>query len=113
MSFREITDIVERNDAAETKFGIRIAGLFASIDSDRTEDNGYAVEINGEIESISGVDLGETVEIQFISQNERGQNIGMSSLYLMEDIFSGYEAFSQRIYCKGIPARLRIVPKKG
>src|SRR4051794_23800538 len=112
MSFKDVTHGVERMEMLEERMGIRLQGLMATVANEMAHDGTHELEVNGEIYSTSGGALDQALELQVVAQNEKGQVIGVSMIYLSEDSFAGYEALSETVYCKAFPTRVKIVPKR-
>ncbi len=110
MSFKEITQNVERMELLEERLGVRLQGLMATVD-DEVVGSEHKLKIAGEIYSASGGSLDSDVMVDIVAQNEKGQVVGMLSLFINRDKFVGYEAFSDSIYCKAFPTRIKIVPR--
>jgi hypothetical protein len=112
MSFKEVTQSVERMEMLEERLGIRVQGLMAMVDDRLSSTGEHKLTVNGEIYSTSGGSLDGFVAVRIIAQNEKGQVVGKASVSLSPNRFVGYTAFSEICYCAAFPTRIKILPER-
>ncbi len=110
MKRKDVTSLVQRVEAFEARFGVRIQGLSAF----ETKEH-YSADHNlivcGEIHSVNGSELARDIEIQIAVLDEKGRVITTETEYLDAEKFFSFHTFE--IHCAIPPkmlARVRIVP---
>jgi hypothetical protein len=98
----EITDLVERLELIEERFGLRFDAIYADYDLERP----YPLEINFDVLS-DGQELEDSRSVITSVYNEKGQLIATDTTYVIPGSFVGIESFSRLIDC-ALPARIRI-----
>lgn len=108
---REITNIVERLELLEEKFGIEISGLYASC---YYQSNGtppwHEVIINFDVTSLSGGVLERNLKISASAYNPTGQLLGTTSSYISIENFMGFSPISITSHLDQEPAKIRLFP---
>lgn len=104
---RDITSLIERLEAFEDRLGVRLEGLFASLDEDIEW-----IDLNGEIHPQAGTELQEDVELIATVYDSDGRVIETSAAFFDTESFFGFEVFSLSLNVGDIqPAKVRIYPK--
>lgn len=111
MSFKEITNCVQRHEILEDRAGIEIRGLMVSVDDNSDDDGEYPISIMAEIIATSGSTIDNDIEININCYNSNGQVCGTVSAYLESDSFFGLETLNEAIYSRGFPVEIKIIPK--
>lgn len=107
----EITNIVERLELLEEKFGIAISALFASCYYESYGTPPYhAVTINFDVTSLSGGKLECSFKISASAYNLAGQLLGTSSTYINNEEFIGFGPESILCHLDQAPAKIRLFP---
>jgi hypothetical protein len=102
----DISDLIEHVEAFENRLGVRLAGLFAKIDSDGD------IRVYGELHSRNSAELNQDVEVVVTVYDSSGRVVGVDETLFDSDSFFGFEAFSALLLLEGIrPARIRVYPK--
>lgn len=115
LSKREITDIVERLELLEEKFGIAISGLYATCEYIPYVTPPYhEVIINFDVTSLGGGKLeggsNDGFKLCASAYNSEGQLLKTETTYLVYDGFMGFESKSIRAHLDQVPARIRLSP---
>lgn len=82
MSFKDVTHGVKRMEILEERMGIRLQGFMATVANEITHDGTHELQVNGEIYSTSEGALDQALELQVFAQHEKGQVVGVSTIYL-------------------------------
>jgi hypothetical protein len=102
----DLTESIERMEALEQHFGIRLSGLFVELDDDGD------LAVNGEVYARSGQTIDQNIKIVAAAYDARGRVIGQNETIILSDEFFGFETF--RYYVMRLShdvARVRIYPK--
>lgn len=105
---RDISDLLERFQAAEDRLGVRLEGLFAK----RDQENGR-IHLNGELHARDeGGELGRDLEIIATVHDSSGRMVHKQSTTCRSESFFGFEAFSLSLEAgRDVPAKIRVYPK--
>lgn len=107
----EITNIVERLELLEDKFGIVISGLYASCDSRPYNiPPDHVVIINFDINSLAGGELERNLQINASAYNTAGQLLSTDNVFIIKN-FIGFE--SKKISFMSLdqaPTKIRLFP---
>ena len=107
----EITNIVERLELLEEKFGIAISALYASCYYQSYGSPPYhEVTINFDVTSLSGRGLERSFNISASAYNAAGQLLGTSSTYINNEEFMGFCPGSILCHLDQVPAKIRLFP---
>lgn len=108
---QEITNIIERLELLEEKFGIALSGVYATCEP-RTWSTPleYGVTINCDVSSASGGGLARNFNVRASAYNAAGQMIGTTSSYISKDNFIGFESISMTLYLDQPPEKVRLFP---
>jgi hypothetical protein len=108
---KEITNIVERLDLLEGKFGITLSGIYATCEPSEYEEGQYEVHVNYDISSPNGEGLAhDTVWINANTYNASGQLLGNHQHLLRKSKFMGFESASHEFVIDQIPQKIRLFP---
>lgn len=108
----DITDLIERMEPLEERFGVTIQGMYASIEGPDT-DRDYRIEINGELHTTSGLELEDDLNLVVVAYDPQNRVLKTEEIYFSQDSFHMFETFSSSMYVKKIkPTRIRLYPKK-
>jgi len=106
---RDISDVIERIDAFETRNGVRMEGLYAKLTEVRSE---LFVTVIGELHALAGRGLSSDLEIVISVHDDKGRVVATDVTYISEDTFFGFEVFSERIEVPRVDiAKIRVYPK--
>ena len=107
----EITNIVERLELLEDKFGVSISALHASCDS-RPFDSPpvYAVKINFDLNSSTGGELERSLKINASTYNTAGQLLRTEKAYITKENFIGFESIEMKFFVDQAPTKIRLFP---
>jgi hypothetical protein len=107
----EITNLIERLELLEEKFGIALSGIYATCEP-RTWATPveYGVTINCDVSSSSGGELARNFNVRVSAYNAAGQMIGTTSSYISKDNFVGFESISMTLYLDQPPEKVRLFP---
>jgi hypothetical protein len=113
---KEITNIIERLELLEEKFGITISGLYA--DSKPVRVNGVEgyiyIRINFDLTSLAGDKLERDFSVVASVYNSAGQLLDTKSTLIYADKFNGFSSVSMSLYdLDQTPAKIRLFPKVG
>ncbi len=105
---RDVSDLLERFEAAEERLGVRLEGLFAKMDRANRH-----VHLNGELHaSDEGGELGRDLEIVATVHDSSGRVVRKQSTTCRSESFFGFEAFSLSMEAgEDVPAKIRVYPK--
>ncbi len=105
---KDVSHLIERLEAFEDRLGVRLEGLYASIQS----RHGY-VSVNGELHPREGTQLNHDIEVVVSLYDSAGRVLGVGSERISAASFFGFEAFSRMLGPVGDPpiAKIRIYPK--
>jgi len=110
-SKQEITDIIERLELLEEKFGIAISGLYAT---SYYQSNGtppyHEVRINFDVTSLSGGAFERSFPIRASAYNAVGQLLDTSSAYIDNEKFIGFSPMSILSHLDQEPTKIRLFP---
>ncbi len=107
----EITNIVERLELLEEKFGIAISALYASCYYQSYGTPPYhEVKINFDVTSLSGRELERSFNISASAYNAAGQLLDTSSTYINNEEFMGFGPGSILCHLDQAPAKIRLFP---
>lgn len=108
----EITNIVERLELLEDKFGIVISGLYASCDSRPYNiPPDHVVIINFDVNSLAGGELERNLQINASAYNTAGQLLSTDNVFIIKENFIGFE--SKKISFWSLdqaPTKIRLFP---
>ena len=116
----DLTDRIERMPQMEEKWGVQLAGLYASAteeeaydDDDEVVPSGqYEIVVNGEVEASSGTALEQSLDLVVTLHDEQGRVLAKTTAYLDKDDFFSLQAFSCTEYhLRVVPAKVRIYPQ--
>lgn len=110
----DITDLVERIESLEERYGVTIEGLYASL-SGPDSDGDYTIEINGELHSTKGLELEveDNLILVAVAYDSQGRVLKTDETYFSQGSFHMFETFSSSFYVKRIePTRIRLYPKE-
>ena len=105
--YTELTSLIERMPGLEEQFGIKLDGLYATIDTEDFEGE-YTVEVKGEIVAFGSKSPPTTFMIQFVCKNNKGQVVETDDFYV--ENFNGYKTFNTTILCKTVPTVIKAFP---
>lgn len=108
-SKKEITNIVERLELLEEKFGIAISGLYASC---KYEPYGpyHEIKINFDLISLSGGKLERSFWMLTSAYNSAGQLLETGKTHIDTDNFMGFSPVSITLYLDQMPEKIRLSP---
>ena len=106
------TDLIERIEAFEEKFGVKFEGLYAAF-GEEDEDGAVRVVVRGEAHARDkGSKIDESLDVVVAVYDDKGRVIGKGDHYLSQDSFFGFEVFEIDLYdVPRAPARIRLYPK--
>lgn len=109
----EITNIIERLELLEEKFGIALSGLYAHGGPGRVNgEEVYYMEINFELTSLSGK-LEQDVWINACVYNSAGQLLQTVRDIIYAEHFTGFRPVTMCLYTYGFyqpPEKIRLFP---
>lgn len=103
----EVTDRVERIEATERKFGIRLEALYAVF-----EKTDYDTSVTVNFDIVGDGALEQAIDVVVGAYNEQGQLVATSSHLLNDDSFEGLDSASVDLDCETPLARIRLYPKR-
>lgn len=107
----EVTNIIERLELLEEKFGISISGLYASCYYRKHGTPPYhEVRINFDVASMNGGKLERSLKINASAYNSAGQLLDTSSTYINNEEFMGFGPMSILSLLDQKPERIRLFP---
>ena len=110
---KEITQLIERLELLEEKFGIAISGLYATsefITWKILTPHVHEIKINFDVGSSSGTALDRSFKIHASAYNSAGQLLGTSSANINKDNFLGFASMSIGIDVDQTPEKIRLFP---
>lgn len=105
---KEITEIVERLELLEEKFGVAISGLYAICEP--RDWTPYLVTINFDLASLSGGKLERSFAVYANAYNSAGQLLNMSRPCIDANDFMGLQSFSLCLEVDQVPEKIRLYP---
>lgn len=109
---KEITEIVERLELLEEKFGIAISGLYATCEFRDYATPSYLVIINFDLASLSGGKLERSFVVYANAYNSAGQLLTMQRPCIDANDFMGLESFSLYLEVDLVPEKIRLYPAR-
>lgn len=108
MSKQELTSKIERLEAFEDRCEVRIECLSAWFDPDYEQ-----VKVMFELHPKSGVNLKESISVEIVLYNTKGQIIEKDSVWFNSDKFWGFEVSDCSIHNAQIDEilKIRVYPK--
>jgi TM2 domain-containing membrane protein YozV len=104
---RDLSDLLERFEAAEDRLGVRLEGIFARMD----QENGR-IRLNGELHAREGGELGRDIEVVATVHDASGRVVDKRSTDFRSGSFFAFEAFSLSMEAgEEMPAKIRVYPK--
>jgi hypothetical protein len=107
-SHKEVTNRVERMQAAEDRLGISFEAIFADYE---TSDYGNSLTVNFDVTAATG-GLASDIEVVVSAYNSAGQLVATTHDYIPEDEFFGIDSKSLNATCPQEPAKIRLFAKK-
>lgn len=107
----EITNIVERLELIEERFGIRFDGILARARK-RLENSppDYVLEVLFDVVGLGG-DIKDSFHSTVSAYNDNDQLVGTDYRFINNDKFIGVESCRLVLECAGRPKRLRLYPR--
>ena len=107
----EITNIIERLELLEDKFGIGISGLYASCESrPHVSPPDHVVRINFDVNSAAGGELERSLKINASTYNTAGQLLSTEKVYVTQENFIGFESKEMIFFVDQTPTKIRLFP---
>ena len=109
---KEITEIIERLELLEEKFGISISGIYASCEETpwNKPTGDYRVIVNFDISSLNGDALARSLHICASAYNSAGQLLSKQQSHIDKDDFAGFASIDITLYLDQMPERIRLFP---
>ena len=109
---KEITEIIERLELLEEKFGIAISGIYASCEETpwNRPTGDYRVIVNFDISSLNGDALARSLHICASAYNSAGQLLSKQQSHIDKDDFAGFASIDITLYLDQMPERIRLFP---
>jgi hypothetical protein len=103
----DMMHVVERLEAFEERFGVRLEALSA------TMENGTRVQVKGEMHPRDGTIIEESLYVCFDTYDKRGALLGHSRKFFVADDFFGYAVFDfWDDFPAGAVCRIRVYPTR-
>lgn len=113
MAHVDLTSAIEQMEMLEEAQGITIGGLSAFLEHDEDDSCNPTLTVAGEVISESGDSLEGSVEIKIAAYDSQGRVVAMSSKYLFEDSFYGFDVFEVALVMPVADiVKIRIFPSK-
>ena len=104
---RDVSELLERFEPAEDRWGVRLEGLFAKMDQANRH-----VHLNGELHPREGHELSRDLEVVATVHDSSGKVVHKQTTSFYSESFFGFEAFSMSMEAGGdLPSKIRVCPK--
>lgn len=108
---QEITNIIERLELLEEKFGIAISGLYATSELKTWRTPHYhEIKLNFDVASSTGAELDRSFSIQASAYNSAGQLMETTLVKIYKDDFLGFASMSIQLHVDQAPEKIRLFP---
>ena len=106
---RDLSELIERLEAFETRNVVRLEGLYAKIED---LDPELYMEVYGEVHATDGTEIATDLEIVISAHDTLGRVVATSSAYLSADTFFAFDVFSTSFQVpQSDIVKVRVYPK--
>ena len=112
LTFSDITSTVDRMETVERKMGVTFSGVMVTVQDAPDNFGEFMIKVMGECMSLDENGFQSSMEVRIVAYNVSGQVVGSTVFYVSSDNEVGLEIFDEKIFCKGKPSRVRLMPKR-
>ena len=99
---KDVTEIVERLEAFEDRLGVRLDGVFASIEGPDS-DGEYTIQIAAEVHTVKGTTLKDDLTVVASAYDKRGRVVGTENNWFSASSFFAFDTFEITLYARSGP----------